>query len=416
MSEYIVDNTALVHTADRIRAKTGNAGAITWDATKGFGDAVDAISGGTPSPSAKEWVRPSNWPDLDSLDLSNEDAMYYTVDCRGTIAAHAIDPDVEHEIGFCADTTGGTWTLERGKIEGGAFVVAETCVTGRNSGAVYNTILPITEGDFVVYRMRATGDAEDGKGLKLVETDSVSHEQPVVEIYGRLPWASGSVSRGWGYREFASRITEHVKVIFPGTSTVTSLQAMFYSCSSLQSIDMSGWDTTNWAVTSLQAMFYSCSSLQSIDMSGWDTTNWAVTSLQSMFQNCYSLQSIDMSGWATTNWAVTSLSYMLQNCSSLQSIDMSGWDTTNWAVTSLQAMFQNCYSLQALKFGVNTIWPALATQINSTSKLRHNSIAAFLGVLPAVATTVTLTLGNANLARISDTEKSVATNKGWTLA
>ena len=332
MSEYIVDNTALVHTADRIRAKTGNAGAITWDATKGFGDAVDAISGGTPSPSAKEWVRPSNWPDLDSLDLSNEDAMYYTVDCRGTIAARAIDPDVEHEIGFCADTTGGTWTLERGKIEGGAFVVAETCVTGRRSGVAYTTTLPITEGAFVVYRMRATGDAEDGKGLKLVETDSVSHEQPVVEIYGRLPWASGSVSRGWGYREFASRNTEHVKVIFPGTSTVTSLQAMFYSCSSLQSIDMSGWDTTNWAVA------------------------------------------------------------------------------------SLQNMFQNCYSLQALKFGVNTIWPALATQINSTSKLRHNSIAAFLGVLPAVATTVTLTLGNANLARISDTEKSVATNKGWTLA
>ena len=331
--DKIVDGAALdadlTSIADAIRSKGNTTEQLAFPA--GFVSAIDAISGNTPSP-AKGWVRPANWPDLDSLDLSNEDAMYYTVDCRGTIAAHAIDPDVEHEIGFCADTTGGTWTLERGKIEDGGFVVAETCVTGQRSGVAYTTTLPITEGAFVVYRMRATGDAAEGKGLKLVETASAAHEQPVVEIYGRLPWASGNVSRGWGYREFASRITEHVKVIFPGTSTVTSLQGMFQSCSSLQSIDMSGWDTTNWAVTSLQCMFYSC------------------------------------------------------------------------------------YILQALKFGVNTIWPALATQINDASKLRHNSIVAFLGVLPTVATTVTLTLGNANLARISDAEKSVATNKGWTLA
>ncbi|WP_322353991.1 BspA family leucine-rich repeat surface protein [Paratractidigestivibacter sp.] len=350
-------DTGLTSIADAIRTKGNTSAQLAFPS--GFVSAIGAISS-NPSPPTKEWVRPSNWPDLDSLDLSNEDAMYYTVDCRSTIAAHAIDPDVEHEIGFCADTTGGTWTLERGKIENGTFAVTETCVAGRNSGAVYNTILPITEGDFVVYRMRASGDAAEGMGLKLVETASSSHEQPVVEIYGRLPWASGNVVRGWGYREFASRITEHVKVIFPGTSTVTSLQSMFYSCSSLQSIDMSGWDTTGWAVTSLQSMFYSCSSLQSIDMSGWDTTGWAVT--------------------------------------------------------SLQYMFSNCYSLQALKFGLDTIWPALSTQINTTSKLRHNSIVAFFGVLPAVSTTLVLTLGSANLARVSDAEKSVATNKGWTLA
>lgn len=43
MSEYIADSAALTYTADRIRAKTGSTDQITWDATKGFGDAVDAI-------------------------------------------------------------------------------------------------------------------------------------------------------------------------------------------------------------------------------------------------------------------------------------------------------------------------------------------------------------------------------------
>lgn len=46
MSEYIADSAALTHTADRIRAKTGGTDPITWDAAKGFGDAVDAIQAG----------------------------------------------------------------------------------------------------------------------------------------------------------------------------------------------------------------------------------------------------------------------------------------------------------------------------------------------------------------------------------
>lgn len=46
MSEYIADGAALTHTADRIRAKTGGTDPITWDAAKGFGDAVDAIQAG----------------------------------------------------------------------------------------------------------------------------------------------------------------------------------------------------------------------------------------------------------------------------------------------------------------------------------------------------------------------------------
>mgnify|MGYP002762515434 CR=1 FL=1 len=45
MSEYVVAGAALTHTADRIRAKTGGTAQIVWDAAKGFGDAVDAISG-----------------------------------------------------------------------------------------------------------------------------------------------------------------------------------------------------------------------------------------------------------------------------------------------------------------------------------------------------------------------------------
>ena len=39
-------DTALTYTANRIRNKTGGTDQIMWDSTKGFGDAVDAITGG----------------------------------------------------------------------------------------------------------------------------------------------------------------------------------------------------------------------------------------------------------------------------------------------------------------------------------------------------------------------------------
>lgn len=45
MSEYLTNGAALTHTADRIRAKTGDTAQIVWDAEKGFGNAVDAIPG-----------------------------------------------------------------------------------------------------------------------------------------------------------------------------------------------------------------------------------------------------------------------------------------------------------------------------------------------------------------------------------
>jgi len=44
---------------------------------------------------------------------------------------------------------------------------------------------------------------------------------------------------------------------------------MFYGCSSLTSLDLSGWDTSK--VTNMSSMFYGCSKL-SVDCSNWDVS------------------------------------------------------------------------------------------------------------------------------------------------
>ena len=61
---------------------------------------------------------------------------------------------------------------------------------------------------------------------------------------------------------------------------------MFYLCSSLQSIDLSLFNTTN--VKDVHRMFFYCSSLQSIDLSSFNTTN--VKDMSLMFDGCSSLK------------------------------------------------------------------------------------------------------------------------------
>lgn len=48
-------DAAMSYTANRIRAKTGDTNQIAWDSTKGFGDVVDAITGGGSSEVDENW-------------------------------------------------------------------------------------------------------------------------------------------------------------------------------------------------------------------------------------------------------------------------------------------------------------------------------------------------------------------------
>ena len=148
------------------------------------------------------------------------------------------------------------------------------------------------------------------------------------------------------YRWFAIPWSEITKLTtieglsYLNTSGVTDMSYMFFYCSSLTTLDVSGWDTGN--VTDMGAMFYGCSSLTTLDVSGWDTSN--VTDMNSMFDGCSSLTSLDVSGWDTGN--VTNMFGMFGGCSSLTILDVSGWDTGN--VTDMRAMFWGCPSLATL--------------------------------------------------------------------
>jgi surface protein len=67
--------------------------------------------------------------------------------------------------------------------------------------------------------------------------------------------------------------------------------SMFSGCSSLSSVDVSEWDTTN--VMYMTGVFSGCSSLTSLDISNWDTTNGAMR--WELFTNCTNLSELTCS-------------------------------------------------------------------------------------------------------------------------
>ena len=157
------------------------------------------------------------------------------------------------------------------------------------------------------------------------------------------------------------------------TENVTDMSRMFYDCSALTSLDVSGFDTAN--VENMESMFYNCSGIKTLavenfktgkvtlmgwmfrdcsgltalDVSGFDTAN--VENMQSMFYNCSGIKALAVENFKTGK--VTSMSWMFRGCSGLTDLDVSGFNTEN--VTQMESMFAECSNLTSLNVsGLNT--------------------------------------------------------------
>lgn len=124
------------------------------------------------------------------------------------------------------------------------------------------------------------------------------------------------------------------------TSNITNMNGMFYSCSSLRSLDVSSWNISN--ATIIGGMFSGCSGLTSFDISNFDTSK--VVNMNGMFQGCSSLTDIDLSNFDTSK--TVGFNHIFSGCTSLTNIDLSSFDTSK--VNDMNAMFMECSSLTYL--------------------------------------------------------------------
>ena len=179
-------------------------------------------------------------------------------------------------------------------------------------------------------------------------------------------------------------------------SKVTSMSGMFYNCINLTSIPV--LDTSK--ITDMSTMFSSCSNLTTIPV--LDTSN--VTNMSYMFGYCNHLTSMPVLDTSK----VTDMSRMFYSCIILTSIPQ--LDTSS--VTDMSQIFYNCWELKE----IHMTGMKVNFNISASTKFTESALVEILNNLATVTSTQTLTMGSTNLAKLTDEEKAIATNKGWTLA
>lgn len=136
--------------------------------------------------------------------------------------------------------------------------------------------------------------------------------------------AEGGINAKYCFEMFRG-CNELVEINFNGafhTDEAKTMQSMFRSCSSLEELDLSGFNTSN--VTNMSAMFYACDELEELDLTSFDTGK--VTNMASMFGGCTELERVDVTSFDTSR--VTSMEVMFRWCYNLDDYDFSGWDVS----------------------------------------------------------------------------------------
>ena len=139
---------------------------------------------------------------------------------------------------------------------------------------------------------------------------------------------------------------------FANCTTITSTHAWFDECVNLTTIKgIENLKTDN--VTDMSSMFNNCTSLKTLDLSGFNTEK--VTDMSDMFCLCVNLTNLDIHNFNTAK--VTSMIAMFACCEKLTNLDLSGFNTEN--VEYMKLMFNGCLSLSSLdisNFNTSKVW------------------------------------------------------------
>ena len=144
-------------------------------------------------------------------------------------------------------------------------------------------------------------------------------------------------------------------------NSYTSFVNMFSGCNSLKSLDLSNFDLSNTYAgqyTGLYGMFDVCKSLKTIKLPANVTFNNSGVSFMFMFKECSSLISLDLSGFDTSN--VKYMDSMFSSCSNLYNLTLG----TDWASNSSISLFDLSYCPLTRESAVDVI-NKLATRSNS---------------------------------------------------
>ena len=437
----LVENVAKV-TAAHAALKTAIAakGVVVPDGTKL--SAMPALVGEIPSPSPVGWGRPLDWPRIDLIEIgkTDPDVCYFIVQKPSDTVNH----------GFCllANTSDGNpWRMERISVAADGSTVDAIAGTEQtaNSGAYIDFQFPDSDPACSVYAVRVASPT--GGHFSPLSV----YKPPSARTYDKLWFISGVVleaivhQTSVKYLTFGSGSWEYLgpqHIVYTGCpkgpsaylcrglefnlhlvefrkgslmEVVDSEQPRFACAETILEMD-DDVEIRMTTVNKYTTPFIKPNSFGKIDTLGRFVdkstglpVDWSVVNASRCFNNCHSLISVSLpAGFGS---ASTSLDSCFAYCAALTSLSLpAGFGQ---AATSLGNCFYGCLSLADITGNPNF---KASLDLSVCTKPTHDSLMVIINGLQTVTTTQKLTLGSTNLAKLTDEEKKVATDKGWTLA
>ena len=254
-----------------------------------------------------------------------------------------------------------------------------------------------------------------------------------IDTYAKSVMALGDVSFRTAIDIVNKSDAKNVNLTMISPRNETSLDNLFSGNSNLTNINVSNWDTSN--ITSLKGVFSSMPNLESVDFAEWDVSN--VTTFYALFDDSRKVNTFDVRKWNTSS--ATNMEWMFCRTNATH-IDVSNFDTSNVLnINTMFAYFDICEELNINGWDLTRCTSINNTFNNSNFKvircdglkfpdidmskiglhystaLAVDSIVGLLNALPQSDKGYSFQIGSDNIAKLTDEQKAIATDKGWTL-
>lgn len=361
-------DTAMTYTANRIRSKTGSTDSIAWDTSKGFGDAVDAITGGSSAPESDprevyQGTRPAEWLRLPDYDKIADNTAYFLL---------AVYPSGKNNIRI-AFRTSGSCTITAGTVSNGEFV-------------------PFENDDTVTVA---------GKGNEYVVAERTFN------------FADYNTAMSDGAKQIVVKVTTTkalIRLTFSGDEWLDNRGVLDIILKAINSED--NYNFSQNAAQRSCLYFYTFGKHIPVSLKNIKYIATPSGSAEVRSTSLYMTQLVKIIG----TFKVGANSEVFRDCNNLREVtcDIS-------TATAFSNAFRNtCYSLRSLTFTGGESLTAFPSDINlAHTALDADAVLTFFNTLPNISTgtarTITLTNTPAATTGIPEATLAVATNKGWTV-
>lgn len=195
----------------------------------------------------------------------------------------------------------------------------------------------------------------------------------------------------------------------PTSSNLSNLFSQLYALKELVFGDFLGSFAAGTSFIT-DYMFDSCTSLESVDLSGFK--GHTITEMRNMFYNAGAIKSINLEG---VNLNIVSLSYAFYNCSALEYLNISGSILNR--LYNFSNTFTGCTSLTNIVFADNCLINSSLMDVDlSPCPLTHDCAVDIFSKLGPRTNSPTIKLSSTTKGYLTDEEIAIATGKGWVIA